>query len=561
MQGLPLLLKRIRKISLANGTHNLKVWGKDNFGNWNSTELRVISVSAPSTDRIVGGGSGTGSVAYGPSTWTASNFPGFWHEDGISGETLSVNQHDLSETQRVIDTRNLVYSTTKMIVPYKVYTETGLTVWNGLDASGFRVISGGYYAKVGWLGKPYVAVNGQANKLSEIVLEQNSTDIKNLNMNGTWNLGKDYNLTLIALDKNARQALFNLSNKSGIISEFIVEEGNLNTVWRNLAGESDAPFFVTYVDNISENSVQLKYTWLISDNVTIFNSADRFGIMEIRSANSNGFSLSNENTLTLSRGSTVNLLDSLYLVVNDSSSLEYYPMMNSGVPSITGVTITPTNPSAGNEINITVAINNPSASFTGRIEGNMWSPSGSGKYLGWETIVIPNGVSTVTITGAAGGDKSSYISHEAGTHLYDVFLENVDAGQQYFNATDSKLGVPFTVGPAGSVYMSNIVLSAAPTVGSVMTLKVTIFNPTSSAFTGTMDANIWDSVRGYVLTPQSISIAAGGSTTLTFSYTPVNHGLHSYDFFMVTDISGQNTKAPWSFACLDYLAGVGFNVV
>jgi len=228
--------------------------------------------------------------------------------------------------------------------------------------------------------------------------------------------------------------------------------------------------------------------------------------------------------------------------------------------SITGVIITPTTPSAGDEINITVAINNPGASFNGTVEGNVWSPGGTGKYLGWKNMVIPTGTSTATIIGAAGGAKSSYITHEQGTYYYDVFLENVDKGEYYQTATDSRLSVPFTVGPAASVYMSNIVLSASPTNGSVMTLKVTISNPTSSAFTGTMNANIWDSVRGYVLTPQSISIAAGSSTTLNFSYTPVNHGLHSYDFFMVSDSSGQNTKAPWGFACLDYLAGVGFTV-
>ncbi|HEX7576027.1 MAG TPA: hypothetical protein VF360_06560, partial [Candidatus Methanoperedens sp.] len=232
-------------------------------------------------------------------------------------------------------------------------------------------------------------------------------------------------------------------------------------------------------------------------------------------------------------------------------------------PSITGVTITPTTPSVGSEMNITVAINNPGASFNGRVEGNVWAPDGTGKYLAWEKVVIPSGISTVTIIGPAGGEESSYITHNAGTYLYDIFLENVDQGQVYTNATDSKKGVPFIVGPPKSVFMSNIMLSDSPTVGSVMTLNVTISNPTSSAFTGTMDPNIWDSVRGYVLTPQSISIAAGGSTTLTFSYTPVNHGLQSYDFFMLSDMnmSDMNTKTPWGFHCMDYVAGIGFNVV
>jgi hypothetical protein len=228
-------------------------------------------------------------------------------------------------------------------------------------------------------------------------------------------------------------------------------------------------------------------------------------------------------------------------------------------PSMTGVTISPTIPSAGSEMNITVAINNLGASFNGRVEGNVWAPDGSGKYLGWDTVVIPSGASTVTITGAAGGNESSYIPHTAGAYLYNVFLENVDQGQVYTNSTDSRLGVPFTVGTAANVYLSKVSLSSAPKNGSVMTLSVTISNPTASAFNGTMDSNIWDSASGHALTPQNISIVANGSTTLTFSYTPVKTGLHSYDFFMLSP--GQNTKTPWGFPCMDYVAGIGFTVV
>jgi S-layer protein (TIGR01567 family) len=294
----------------------------------------IAQIPLPSS----GGGSGVGgingSVAYGPFTWNASNFPGFWHEDGISGETLSINQQDLSGTQRSIDTGNLVYSTIKKVVPYKVYTEKGLTVKKGLDASGFGIMSGGYYAKVGWLGKPYVAVNGQAFKLSPIILEQKSTDFKNLTINESWDLGNGYSLKLQGIDiNNPIQAWLILSNKTGEVSETVNKEGEVFTYLKTFAGESDAPFFGTYIDNMSENSVRLKYTWLISDNVTIFNGADRFGNMQFDWATTDGLSLSNENPLTLSRGSTVNLLDGLYLVVNDNPSLEYYPMMSGELPT------------------------------------------------------------------------------------------------------------------------------------------------------------------------------------------------------------------------------------
>jgi hypothetical protein len=270
----------------------------------------------------------------------------------------------------------------------------------------------------------------------------------------------------------------------------------------------------------------------------------------------NGIMITTPNTIAVSELESKESGQIPYLLV--TYTIEGTP---TPTPSITGVTISPTTPFVGNEINLTIGINNSGASFTGRVEGNIWPPSGTGKYLGWENVVIPSGVSTVTIIGPAGGAESSYITHQAGTYLYDVFLENVDQGQVYTNATDSKTGVTFTVGAPVDVQIGNVVLSASPTVGSVMTLKVTISNPTASAFTGTMDANIWDSVRGYALTPQPISITASGSTTLTFSYNPVNHGLHSYDFFMVSAVSEQNTKAPWRFSCKDYLAGVGFNVV
>ncbi len=109
----------------------------------------IAQIPPPSSGDGSGGSGINGSIAYGPFIWNASNFPGFWHEDGISGETLSVNQHDLDGNQRTIDTENLVYSTKKMVVPYKVFTETGETVRNGLDATGFKVMSGGYYAKIG----------------------------------------------------------------------------------------------------------------------------------------------------------------------------------------------------------------------------------------------------------------------------------------------------------------------------------------------------------------------------------------------------------------------------
>ena len=75
------------------------------FGTLLIASLLLVSTSIVASS---GGGSINGSVANGPFIWSASTFPGFWYEDGISGESLSVNQNDLSASQRVINWDNLL---------------------------------------------------------------------------------------------------------------------------------------------------------------------------------------------------------------------------------------------------------------------------------------------------------------------------------------------------------------------------------------------------------------------------------------------------------------------
>ena len=307
-----------------------KIWG-DYFSP--GTVLKIALLTIFLLTSSIASAQINGSVAYGPMTWNASNFPAFWHEDGISGETLAVIQPDLNSSQRTIYSANLFYETTRQLIPYKVYTEEGLTVDYGLNG-------GGYYAKVGWLGKPYVAVDGKANKLAELVLEQNITDSKSLLVNETWVLGEGYNLKLMSIDSKAfpRQAWLVLNNESGKLDDKVIQEGEVYTYYASsLAGETNVPIFVTYVDNISVNSIRLKYSWLISDNVTGFHTGDQFGLLEVTGTGINGYVLKNKDkNITLSSDTTINLLDGLYLVVNDSASLEYYPMMNGELPTPPG---------------------------------------------------------------------------------------------------------------------------------------------------------------------------------------------------------------------------------
>ncbi|MDL5502305.1 MAG: S-layer protein domain-containing protein, partial [Candidatus Methanoperedens sp.] len=109
--------------------------------------------------------------------WDAQKFPGFWYAlgGGKSSETLKIiNQpaSSLTVNSRVIEKENLQYNTIRSDQKFKVFSEKGKNVENGLDYNSTTKTfkpstSGGYYARLGWFGDLYVAVNGKANKLAK----------------------------------------------------------------------------------------------------------------------------------------------------------------------------------------------------------------------------------------------------------------------------------------------------------------------------------------------------------------------------------------------------------
>lgn len=283
-----------------------------------------------------GGGGGTinGSVAYGPAIWNSTNFPAL-----VAEETLNVSNID----SRVIPQDALIYSTSGkekqlMVVEakYSNYTDAQAA---GLErfASNYMATNAGNYTIVGWMGEKYVAIMAKPNKLTKLILEQTGEETKTLTVNETWNLGEGWNLTLNGIDSLAspRQAWLILSKDGMVKDNRIITYGTPNAfpiytfVERSLGNETDVPVFVTYADNIYQDVVELKYTWLISSNVTKIQAGDWFGLMQVIQAGGNPPSLELKNTnmsITLAQDNTINLMDDIYFIVNNSNNLEYYPM-------------------------------------------------------------------------------------------------------------------------------------------------------------------------------------------------------------------------------------------
>ncbi len=265
-----------------------------------------------------------GSKATGQASWNAQSFAGFWYdiEADKSTESLIV-RGSINDYNRFIEPGNLQYTTFDTDVPFRVYSAKGLTV-DGKTS---------YYA-IGWQGQKYIAINGKANKLSKLVLEQESQESKVLGVGQTWDMGDGYKLTVQSIDAKAypQQAWVVLSKDGIKLDDKVIVQGQIYTyAEKSIAGETNVPIFVTYINNIysgpASNVVELKYSWLISKSILTIQSGDKYGTFKVSTANDNNIALINDQRVQLLKGASVDLMGNIKFKVADSDSLTYYPVI------------------------------------------------------------------------------------------------------------------------------------------------------------------------------------------------------------------------------------------
>lgn len=260
-----------------------------------------------------------GATATDAASWNAQNFAGLWYDIETDKSTESIVIRGSLSYDRTIQPGNLLYYSSDTSTPYLVYSAKEITV----DGQSF-------YNAVGWMGEKYLAVNGNANKLSKIVLEQEPGDTRVMAPGETWDMGGGYALTAASIDAKAGQAWFTL-NKDGIkLDDKVILSGQVYSFRESLGGETNVPIFVTYVNNIysgkTSDVVELKYSFLTSKTITIIQSGDKYGILKVSTANENNIVMANEQSVVLQKGSRIDLFGNIKLYVADNERLSYYPV-------------------------------------------------------------------------------------------------------------------------------------------------------------------------------------------------------------------------------------------
>jgi S-layer protein (TIGR01567 family) len=243
-------------------------------------------------------------------SWNSSNFQGF-----TLFEELAVWQIPIDDTHRTIFEGYLTYSTQSQLRDYQVYSNEGIEVgWAG------------NYSVIGWLGDENVVIQDGTGDwiISKLVFEQNSTDTKTLDVGETWDLGDGYSLKLLELDVDGNEAWLALYNLNGEIDNEVCQNQSACVVKADLGGPDYTPIFVTYLNkvNLTQCHIELKYTWLISQDTTEIQNNEQLGYFRVKTY-MDRIIIENDEDIILSEGDTIPLFDDYKFEVEDTSTVRY----------------------------------------------------------------------------------------------------------------------------------------------------------------------------------------------------------------------------------------------
>ncbi|WP_292390509.1 S-layer protein domain-containing protein [Methanosarcina sp. UBA5] len=318
-----------------------------------SSDLRFYAykeITEPGTYQV------RGQVASGAAKWDASNFAGFFYDlkKNVATESLNVTSVD----GNVIPKNDLVYKTTIGNVDYQ--------------SSEFN----GTYPVMGFFAEEYVPLkSNDASKLAKLVID--SDDKYTLKTGEKLDLGQGYALEAKQVDVDGKKVWLEFSKDGQYIDDQIVSTDSGDHVWTcevdGVQGEDNVPVLKVHVNQVFQGAVdsiaQIDALWLIDyANAIKINSDDEYGKLNNVGISGPTITISNDDTMTLTRDSEQEIGQGMYFKVADTSAdqLRYYPYVektlgnestvsdNKTGPTISGNVTTDGNATVTPEENATV---------------------------------------------------------------------------------------------------------------------------------------------------------------------------------------------------------------
>ncbi len=307
-------------ISLSKG-ETVEIMGRLGFVVADADEFRFapfVEISEPGVYELRGT---VYDESFNTTVWTPFNFEGFYYniDENIITESLVIKELG----GRTIDDEMLVYSTNPDLVEF----ERG--GWGSYEVIGFlaeKYFAG--YPEDAFGSSDSVSVLSD-NILSKVLIDED--DKKSLFTGSSLILENGYSLKAAEIDVNGNSVLFELYKDGDLIDTGIVSSNGDYVYETELGGAEDVPLIAVHISTVFRgqevDAIFVEGIFQISDDYLELEEGDSFGEMEISSVSSSGINMKNKDSISLSKGDTIDIMENVKFRVADSSDLRFYPFV------------------------------------------------------------------------------------------------------------------------------------------------------------------------------------------------------------------------------------------
>ncbi|MEA1895374.1 MAG: S-layer protein domain-containing protein [Euryarchaeota archaeon] len=266
--------------------------------------------------------------------WNLYNFAAFRYDldEDRGSESMIINTTPRGWDNRIIEDSQLIYRTIPQPQDYRYYKDVGEALGT---VDGNNVTS---YAIEGWIAEEYVAIGTggsaatNANKLAKLLVEfDSSSDMRTLATEDAWDLGGGFTLTARQIDPRGNKVWLSLAKNGKEIDSSVIDADTDSRYLytEDISGVEDVVVFFCNVDatfrGIESNLVQVKYVFLIDNDVENVEPGTSYGNMEVRTASADRIELTNDGDLDLSEGDDVAIVNNIYFRVAENDTVRFYP--------------------------------------------------------------------------------------------------------------------------------------------------------------------------------------------------------------------------------------------
>ena len=260
-------------------------------------------------------------------TWTPQTYSGFYYDldTGEGSENMTIQ---LTAGSRSVERNGLQYETRP------VKTEFKFGDWGSYQVIGFmaeRYFAG--YTENSSFIKDDISVISDG-QLSKILID--SDDKKSLYTGSSLILEEGYSLNIVEVDVGGDTVWVQLEKDGDVIDDGFLSSNSDYVYKTELGAAEDVPLIAVHLAQIfsgtETNAVFVEGIFQISDKYVQIENGDRFGKMEISSTSSSGITMKNRDSITLSKGDTIEIMGILSFLVADADDLRFAPIVETSEP-------------------------------------------------------------------------------------------------------------------------------------------------------------------------------------------------------------------------------------